>query len=391
MAQFKLFLSIFVVFASGCVSRSSVPTKNFVEEKVLPLSVLIDKACLPSEQSPLQISPAVIGQMEFMESLRKFLAPKVWPKFSEFSGPLLIFHDTGQFMVNSDGRLPLGFEPTGIVIPQFSGVVYRATKKINFFGNEASEQEWEEINRDIIVFAAITPFEINEARGQYVTPTASIDSFTSMRRKLPKNTDFVRWMKRVWHEIFHLYERSQTPTKLFYSGNFDKKAWNQLPESVKFREMIKDEWQILFTAIMSPQQAERKEIVCQKFLPARIRRYKKFGDSFKKWEQEQEFLEGTARYVEFQMAIEARKILNQTSYSSRMNSCGLELNPQESINPDGLLDFVKWEVDQTFPYVSGMALGLLMDRVDASWKEKIFTTPNFYMGLVKSYCDKESF
>ena len=189
------------------------------------------------------------------------------------------------------------------------------------------------------------------------------------------------------HESFHAYQGTVAPARLTAAETAVSQSESRYPwHDAAFQDAWQAELDLLATAVQAETDAEMANLA-QQFLTQRAQRRQAAGlnDGLIAYEQQREWLEGLARYVELE--------------TWRQASLADDYQPvvalQDDPNFDGYANFDKrWtqEVDQIGRmaddhgdgrfYYSGMTQAVLLDRLLPGWKAQALPDGLFLEGLL---------
>jgi hypothetical protein len=188
------------------------------------------------------------------------------------------------------------------------------------------------------------------------------------------------------HEAFHAFQAIQDQkrfrqTQMLYAFEkfypFDDEA---------FKSAWNEEGAMLALALREQNETKRLEAI-ERFLAVRAKRRSasSLSDDLVTFERELEWLEGLAKYVELQFAIQGSSLQGEEeSKGYRVVRNRLQADLSYRIRKLG-----SQNGDLRF-YLSGAAQAMILDRVSPVWKQNIMDRPNIGLeDLLKSALEKD--
>ncbi|MDA3866090.1 MAG: hypothetical protein PF489_04980 [Salinivirgaceae bacterium] len=185
------------------------------------------------------------------------------------------------------------------------------------------------------------------------------------------------WMKVLIHESFHLYQLKKKPiSSLTFPANFTR------PNHIVLSFL---EGQLLLKALETESDEELKEIV-NDFITVRNRRYRYSIFWKENSDNEFEWIEGGATYIDYKVLTYLRK------YDLKLRGISADKNHRSAID---LMTYYKIRLDIDSRYFNkywgkdyryGLAMILILDRICGNdWKEEILKRNTSLFGLLKKY------
>lgn len=216
---------------------------------------------------------------------------------------------------------------------------------------------------------------------------SSLDALTQFNpQAFGPDTHTEEWLGVFIHEFIHTRQLSEAHFQHAYaemfSGKLDREKLSALyTGDASYRASVQAEHALLASEAGNPTlDAARTRRVLQQW----VRRYAQRraflgkqpdGVSMQRADIVFSYVEGIARYVESQFLVDA--------------------GDHGGTGPDGdprFAHFAQWEgqgyrgmlrgVGARYYYAIGMHLGLLLDRVEPTWKQRVHAHPDFVIGLV---------
>ncbi|MFO7863016.1 MAG: hypothetical protein R6U85_03365 [Salinivirgaceae bacterium] len=185
------------------------------------------------------------------------------------------------------------------------------------------------------------------------------------------------WMKTLIHESFHLYQLKRKPiSSLTFPANFTR------PSHIVMSFL---EGQLLLKALETESDEELKEIV-NDFITVRNRRYRRSIFWKENSDNEFEWIEGGATYIDYKVLTYLRK------YELKLGGI-LPDNKQRSEIDLTTYYKIRLDIDSRYfnkywgkDYHYGLAMILVLDRICGNdWKEEILKRNTSLFGLLKKY------
>lgn len=350
--------------AASAISNLSLPQHSAITQTL-------------SEQDKIRLSETL--------HLRQALGDTVWPSFAQYDIPIITYNEEYAFLVGYPNP-PDGWTkvPQGIK----RGTAWELTPGDTFDGQP--------YYRQILSDPQITPEAFTVRVGdRWVSSLqtlewATISLANPIREDLPA---FVRpffpyrlfigqllgssekYISLLEHETFHSYQGALAPEKFAAAEQINEEE-NQYPWE---NQALRDDWQkeldLLAGALRSADQARTLELASQ-FLAIRASRRNSanLSSTLIAYEQQREWLEGLARYIELEIWRQA----SMDSYMPLPETSGLtdfehyatfEKRWSQEINQISLM--ADDQGDGRF-YYTGMAQAFLLDRLSPDWKQNAF-------------------
>ncbi len=296
------------------------------------------------------LTPAQKAQVAGALHLQREFGDRIWPGLAETVIPILLFNDRYEFLTGLESP-PNPWER--VPGDDFAGAPY--------FRRPASNPQ-----------SFAVPIGDDWAASLGSLDLVNRELFLNLRRDLPPvvaqlvpyplvtvGQDFGQ--SALLHEMFHVYQQAQSPQRFQQSEQLYRQLRGKYPyKDQSFAAAWEREGQLLAAALEAKDETQRRRLVAE-FLSARKTRRTDaaLSPELIAMEQEREWLEGTALYVEIrshELAANAgwegfRPGLGswQTYFRNLEHGLGSEEN------------------DLRF-YASGMAMARLLDRLNPDWK-----------------------
>jgi len=375
---------------------------------LLTAVLALSNRMLPTESvQTAALSEAEKARLAETIQVRQQVGDVVWPGWETAVIPLVIYNEEYAFLLGypdpPDGWINVSTnKPHGSVWEQvpddlFGGEPYY--RQLLPPGGETPQsftvrvgqqwaasmqtQEWLEISLS------------NQLRADLPTFLMPIFPYQIANNLLLRGSD--GYISAISHESFHAYQGTVAPERLTAAETAVSQSESRYPwEDAAFQDAWQAELDLLATAVQSETDAEMANLA-QQFLTQRAQRRQAAGlnDGLIAYEQQREWLEGLARYVE----------LETWRQASLANDYQPVVALQDDPDFDGYATFDKrWtqEVDQIGRmaddhgdgrfYYSGMAQAVLLDRLLPGWKVQALQDGLFLEGLlataVASYLER---
>lgn len=334
----------------------------------------------------LNVDPLLLVQAREVWSLIGRKDNPVWPGWDARKTPILIYFPGKQDLLINHPKPPEGFRKYGGPVKSSIGPIYLRDDKTVFDldGQNTSTQvggietlviadtlsarrQWVESVAPSVVANPVTAKE-EIASGLFPNPYDSMVMFT--------------------HEAFHVYQRKMVPNK---AGNESVLA--RYPSlSAENNAAIAYEGDLLASAIGAKTVEECRRVGLQ-WLALRQYRRSILGSSVSEYEDGTEFSEGLAKYVEYRslQCFEGKKPSAEMWLLEGFRGYGdLSAQRQRLIRQmKGFMNGANVVNGDLYGassirfrlYYSGMAVGLLLDRLAVKWYDRIFQKGTSLTGL----------
>ena len=227
-----------------------------------------------------------------------------------------------------------------------------------------------------------TSFGIDESLDKIIRPTPIMycSSFEITSKKIPESTSTEYWVTMIVHEYFHGFQFKHKP----YINTMLKKTSSVTEDSLSkifknntwFQEKIKKENDFLLKAIQSKNQSETENYVDSFFNSRKERRLEtKSNLNFEidDCEKIYETMEGTARYIEYNLQVE---------YATRKPDKKL-VSVDSAYHSYKVFKNYKMENDpwlftpgKRYFYATGFNILRLLDKLNIDYKSTLFKEGN---------------
>lgn len=341
---------------------------------------------LPARSSTVEhLSDQDKARLAEIFHLRKTLGEQVWPGFGTADIPIIHYNEAYVFLVGYPDPPPGWIKvPEGIEI----GDRWQPVTGHTFYGETyyrqplpASGETPQSFtvlvgDRWVGSLATMEWMKIgltNEMRQSLPSPIAAVFPYTLFTNVLLDNSE--HYMAAVLHETFHAYTGMVTPTRLAdaenVTGEENRYPWDDAS--------LQAAWQTELDLLVEALQAESPEAtaaLARQFLNQRAQRRQQAGldQALVNYEQQREWLEGLAKYVELQIWRQAATTPGYQAVDALEFDSDFEdyrtYERQWSREVAQTRRMAKDEGDGRF-YYSGMAQAVLLDRLAPEWKNQI--------------------
>lgn len=276
---------------------------------------------------------------------------EIWPGYEFKSYPVAIRRGNTDYMFHADK-----YSKREAILPIIAATAYKHEGEINIF--MPSKLDMDSLGQIAEGFS--------ESQEQFF-----ITGFTIDQKGISDN----RYIAILFHEGLHAYQLKYFEANLFGSLSGDADENEEVLRLVDTDTTIKNlyarENEALVDLIQLQDKGELKEKI-SRYLTIREERMQVFQQTFgdgkanllTMLENYYEKVEGTARYTEAQTA----KLLGDDDlYREYIQSMQVSMDGKEKY------------------YRSGMAMCLIFDELNNSWKEEVFSTPDSMYELLTEY------
>ncbi len=325
---------------------------------LLPLLFILLSPAPPNAEERVMIS-----RIRYIMELKAAAGAQYWPGFNTVAGdvPLVYFTDSATYAANPAPRFITTFHPT--LIYQAPGLnIYKTPQRINDAPFHMAT------GMDLL---DTTVFNYREA---YMF----CSSLEAAKKAVPGIASTEEWASMVLHEYFHGFQHRHPSMLDHYQKNLPNVGVDRLDRVYEgnewFKKMTDEENGFLLQAINSSDTALTQQYI-RRFLTKRKEKRALFLEKqqydISKYEMYYEKLEGTARYVEFQLLNNFRNLppdtgLQQvdTAYHSHRHFKDFQLEKHP-----WLFDSAR---SGNYVYATGFNMARLLDKLKRPYKEQLF-------------------
>lgn len=335
--------------------------------KLILLSLLL---LLVSPLQPKKEEKVMINRISYIMRLKATLGQQYWPGFNTVAGdvPLIYFTDSASYVTNPTPRFMKMIHPVQI---------YRSAE-LNIYKTP------ERVNK--------TPFHMSTGMDlldttafNFRAPFMFCSSPETTRKVVTDLGSTEEWATMVLHEYFHGFQFRHEPMLDYYLRNVYPVTADSLHRIYRantwFKRLTDEENGLLLLAVSSTDSttmATYLRLFQDKRKEKRDLFKQKLNFDLRKYEGYYEKLEGSARYVEFQLMNNFRSLApdkalqkSDTFYTSnkQFNNFQLEKN--------------RWlyETEQSanYTYATGFNMARLLDKLKRPYKEQLFTNAAVFL------------
>lgn len=306
-----------------------------------------------------------VDQNELLEVIRlkESIGDQLWPGFKEADIPIIFFNNKYEFLY-SKNEINSNFDL--ITDNIFSnGFIYR-TEAVNSKAFAVLvEDKWagsigtlETINKEY--FLGI--------RGELPPLIRSL--FPYQLAKINRDMH----VSATLHEMFHAYQATMNSERF---NHIDSSYINYPLNNQETNELWNKEGYYLNLALNSNDVDTIKNCL-KNFFEVRDNRREYISQTEIIFEKQYEWLEGTAKYVEiksYELASEIEKSPYNINYKNDVSYWNMEFKRLSEL---GSLDDFRF-------YISGMAQGRILDKLNIEWKNKMFDNDVYLEDLLRDY------
>jgi len=331
------------------------------------------------------------------QNLQRKIGESVWPRWGAKNTPVIVYNEYYIFLISYDNP-PKGW----IKVPQNIqlGIDWEVVDNDIFFGETYYRQKISNIN---IVPQNFTVKVGDKWVGSLQTYEYSAVAFyNGFKKELPSILKPIFPYRFFWkmimgtpedyisalsHEAFHAFQGENNENKFnnaeFSNAQTDLYPWNNQSNI----EGWKDEAKFLMLAYETSNDSLSR-LYLNNFLKARDnrRRLAEISDKEALYEKQREWLEGTAKYSELKIGINAALSNDYSPFSS-------VINLKYFYNYEKRNDFFYKQLaevsrnierqDENKFYYSGLIQSLILDRFDKSWKSKALEDDIYLEDLIR--------
>jgi hypothetical protein len=220
----------------------------------------------------------------------------------------------------------------------------------------------------------------NEIRRDLPSPVAAVFPYTLFTGVLLDNSE--HYMAGVLHESFHAYAGMVAPTRLAEAEHANQEERRYPWEAAALQEAWQVELDLLADALRAESPAATADLARQ-FVAQRTQRRQEAGldEALVNYGQQREWLEGLAKYVELEIWRQAAT----TSGYQAVEALAADPNFEQYTTYDAhwsrevaQMTRMVGDAGEGRFYYTGMAQGVLLDRLAPGWKDKVMQD-NIYL------------
>ncbi len=308
----------------------------------------------------------IFERIQYIFNLKPIIAKKYWKGFDrkKYDVPLMYYTEAESYIANPPKDFISYYKPT-LVFKNSDIKIYKTVKRF-----------------DDIPFHMETGFGIDESMDKIIQPIpimyCSSREITS--KKIPGSASTEYWVTMIVHEYFHGFQFKHKP----YTNNVLEKTSSVTEDSLSkvfknntwFQEKIKEENDFLLKAIKSKNQSETENYIDSFFSSRKERRLEtksRLNFEINDCEKIYETMEGTARYIEYNLQIEyATKKPDERLMSVDTAYHSYQIFQNYKIENDPWL----YTPGKRYFYATGFNIVRLLDKLHIDYKSRLFKDGN---------------
>jgi hypothetical protein len=354
----------------------------------MALLLLAAEMVYPQESSQLRIDPLLLVSFKECRNITRRLRGQLFPGWNFYDTPALFYRPNIQeLLINYPGK-PDGFTEYKGFSPFKDETIYVRNDMTTYSIDDQNTST--EID-GIRVLVVADPFSRmrNQIRGAVLNHTDDfVVNWLDQWNFLPSPYQEIRL---ILHEAFHIYQKTMAP---------HKKANEMAVTKYPFLDPVNNslyvlEGNTLRDAILSKGSKERTEKI-KKFAAVRTVRQSRLDKELVEYENLNEYVEGTAKYVEYKFLRVGETVepIDEMYYRNGFNGYRGILSSQFEDEINDMLNIVSVSDDRLGNrygagpmrfrlYALGACQALLLDEVSPEWKGKIFEQGVYLCDLLK--------
>lgn len=366
------------------------------------ISVLINRNLLKESAEVATLSDLEKARLSEFFQVRQAVGGKVWPGWDTAVIPTIVYNEAYAFLLGYP-EPPAGW----VQVPQNSqkGTAWQLVPNDLFNG--------EPYYRQLLPANGDTPQAFTVRVGaQWVASMTTMEWMEisladQFRRDLPSflapvipygllNKLFIRgsegYISLLAHESFHAYQGSVAPEKLGAAENAAPSGESGYPwDDASFQAAWQTELDILAEAVQADSDEAMAELARQ-FLAQRAQRREAAGlsDELLRYEQQREWVEGLARYVELELWQQAALDDTYTPVDALQvdgDFAGYNTFDKRWNQEVGQIGRMADDVGDGRFYYSGMAQAVILDHLLPGWKDQVWDANVFLDDLLAGVVD----
>jgi hypothetical protein len=308
----------------------------------------------------------IFDRIEYIFNLKPIIAKKYWIGFDEkkYDVPLIYYTETESYIANPQKDFINYYKPT-LVFKNSKIKIYKTLKRF-----------------DDIPFHMETSFGIDDSTDKIIQPAPIMycSSFEATSKKIPQSTSTEYWVTMIIHEYFHGYQFKFKPysrTIFEKTGNVSEDSLSEIfKNNIWFEDKIKKENDFLLKAIQSQIKSKTESYIDSFFIVRKGRRTEikaKLNFEIDDIEKIYETIEGTARYIEYNLQVEyatkkpdKKLIIVDTAYHSYNVFKNYKIEKDPRLFTPGKRYF----------YATGFNIVRLLDKLNIDYKSRLFKEGN---------------
>jgi hypothetical protein len=325
------------------------------------LTLIIVTILLSFQMRSINKEQIIFDRIEYIFNLKSNIDRQVWKGFNntEFDVPLIYYTDSSSYIANPTKKFLKSFKP------------------IFVFGN-SNIKIYKTINRiDSTLFHMETLMcSGNDSKNiyNYHSPFMNCSSFEVTAQTLPETNSTEYWATMIMHEYFHGFQFRHKAFGNYFLKNLGDVSEDSLKAIYRnndwFRQKVTDENKYLLKALELTDKDEINKNIDSFFVIRNGRRdvaKQKLNLNLEKYERIYETMEGTARYVEYNLSIifsnlppDKKLIKSDNSFHSYDEYKNYKIEPY------------LYTMGKSYFYVTGFNIVRLLDKLGIEYKTKLF-------------------
>lgn len=338
--------------------------------------------------SPLRIDPLLVAQAIEVWSVIARPDNPVWPGWDASSTPILFYLPGLQDVLINHPKPPADFRRyTGPLV--FPGAQIHVRDGKTFFEFDGQNTALEVAGTTTLVVADTLSNRRSNVRGWLEDPRSGATKAAELTFDQLQGNPYDS-INMIAHEAFHAFQKRQAPKK----GGGDEALTRYPTVAPKNTIGLALEGDILAEALRSTKPDEIRARAIQ-WLAVRSDRRKNLSADAIGYEDRMEYLEGLAKYVEYRLLeLQEGKTPGQAMIWQQGFNGYADLRPQRERLIRMLEKMMRGDVNVNNDpygaspmrmrlYYSGMAIGVLLDRLSPNWKQQMFAPESTLTGLAE--------
>jgi hypothetical protein len=315
---------------------------------------------------------------------------KIWPRQFQSNPCQLVFGESGQWLVGC--RQSLGMQP--VPGQTFDGLpVYWRPDALQL---PHTHVPYAQVKQSLVGQGLVYPPGQAALAPYREQPWLIVQRQEDLRRHHPAfaETNTEEWLSLTVHELFHVlfqmsapsivaqFDPATQPAGGFISQDPLKALYREQPE---LQDMLTREHRLLADALtQGPLTSEQAQRLLRQWLHLYEARQERFGTQlagqYRHWDAFWTFLEGTARYVESRLWLDAGW---QAAGLSDPHFTGFSQTRGQGYRA---LPGANRAMGEAYFYAIGMHLAFVLDQWEPSWPQRVYTQPDWLIGIVREAC-----
>jgi hypothetical protein len=314
----------------------------------------------------------IFERIEYIFNLKPIIGKKYWKGFNKirYDVPLIYFTDSSSYIANPNNDFVRYYKPT-LVFQNRKIKIYKTLKRF-----------------DDIPFHMETNFDSDDSIKQIIVPTPIMNcsSFEVTSKKFKEATSTEYWVTMIIHEYFHGFQfkhKSYIDAILKHTSIVGEDSLAKVfKNNTWFQEKMKQENAFLLKAIQSTNQLETKSFIDSFFSLRKERRLetkRNLSFDIEEYEKIYETMEGTARYIEYNLQVEyATKKPDQKLSEVDTSYHSYQVFKNYKMENDPWL----YTVGNRYFYATGFNMVRLLDKLNIDYKRRLFNEGNLSLEVL---------